>query len=205
MTTDQRISIFKWGVVLIALVLLFMFWRGCQNEGTGSVRVDTVSIVRDTTYTVIEYDTVYIPKPYKLVEYKTDTIETFETINVDTARILKDYLATKYYADSITLQYGKVYVSDTISRNRITGRGVKSKFDVPVITNTITIEREKRKTIAYIGFEGLGNHEDIIYGVGASFGFKLKNDKYYGIKALMSKSGNPLYGVQFMIPIKFKK
>lgn len=205
MTVDQRISIFKYGIILIIAVLLFMFWKGCQNEGTGSIRVDTISIVRDTTYVVTVYDTTYIPKPYKITEYKTDTIETFETINVDTARILKDYLATRYYQDSITLQYGKVYVNDTISRNRITGRGVKSKFDVPIIRETITLERERRRNVAYIGFEGLGNHEEIIYGVGASFGFKVKNGKYYGVKALMSKSGNPLYGVEFKIPIKFKK
>lgn len=205
MTTDQRISIFKYGVILIIAVLLFMFWRGCQNEGAGGARVDTISVVRDTTYVVTVHDTTYIPKPYKITEYKTDTIETFETINVDTARILKDYLATRYYQDSITLQYGKVYVNDTINRNRITGRGVKSKFDVPIIRETITLERERRRNVAYIGFEGLGNHEEIIYGVGASFGFKVKNGKYYGVKALMSKSGNPLYGVEFKIPIKLKK
>lgn len=205
MTNDQRISIFKWGVVLIALILLFLFWRGCQNEGTGSVRVDTISVERDTTYTTTIHDTVYVPDPYKITEYKTDTLETFETINVDTIRILKDYLSTRYYHDSITLQYGKVYINDTVSRNRITGRGVKSKFDVPVIKETITLEREQRRNVAYIGFEGLGNHEEIIYGVGASFGFKVKNGKYYGVKALMSKSGNPLYGVEFKIPIKLKR
>lgn len=205
MTVDQRISIFKWGAALIALILLFIFWRGCQNEGAGNVRIDTVSIIRDTTYVVTIHDTDYIPKPYKITEYKTDTIETFETITVDTSRILKDYLATRYYYDSITLQYGKVYISDTINRNRIAGRGVKSRFDVPTIKETITLERERRRNVAYLGFEGLGNHEDIIYGVGASIGFKVKNGKYYGVKALMSKSGNPLYGVEFKIPLKFKK
>lgn len=201
---SRGVTIFKYGVILIVAILLFMFWRGCRNEGGTKTITDTVEIVRDTIITKTERDTDYVPKPYKITEYKTDTLETFETVNVDTAAILKDYLATRYYKDSVAVQYGKIYIYDTISINRIMGRGVSSSFQIPTIRETITLRQPKR-TIAYIGFEGIGNHETIVYGVGASLGFKFKNDKYYGIKALMSKDGNPLYGLEFKLPIKLKR
>lgn len=207
MNSQQRVSIFKYGVILIIAVMLFMFWRGCRNEGIGDPGPDTISVKIDTVWVQTKTDTFYQPAIVKtkyVPGYRTDTIETFEYVNVDTTAILKDYLATRYYQDSVAVQYGKVYVNDTVSKNKIVSRGVKTSFSIPVVKETITIARQP-KNIAYIGFEGLGNHEDIIYGVGASFGFKLKNDKYYGVKALMSKDGNPLYGVEFKIPIRLNK
>lgn len=207
MTTKERISIFKWGTVLTIAILLFMFWRGCKNEGKGIKTPDTISVKTDTVWMPSKSDTFYTPAAVKTTyvpEYKTDTLEWTEYIPVDTANILKDYLATRYYRDSVSVQYGRVYINDTVSKNKIISRGVKTSFNIPVVKETVTLQRQ-RKTVAYIGFEGVGNHEAIVYGVGASFGLKLKNDKYFGIKALMNKDGNPLYGVEFKIPIRFNK
>lgn len=207
MTTKERISIFKWGVVLIIAILLFMFWRGCKNEGKGIKPPDTITVKIDTFWMPSKSDTFYTPAVVKtkyVPKYKTDTLEWTEYINFDTGNILKDYLATKYYQDSVSVKYGKVYINDTVNRNKIIFRGIKTSFDIPVVKETVTLQRQ-RKTVAYLGFEGIGNHETIVYGVGASFGLKVKNDKYYGIKALMNKDGNPLYGVEFKIPIRFNK
>lgn len=207
MNVGERISISKYGVILIIAVILFMMWRGCRNDGAGKTGPDTISVKIDTIWVQTKTDTFYQPAIVKtkyVPEYKTDTIETFEYVNVDTTAILKDYLATRYYQDSIAVQYGKVYISDTVSKNKIISRGVKSSFNLPVVKETITIARPP-KNIAYLGFETIGNPETIIYGVGASLGMKFKNDKYYGVKALMSRDGNPLYGLEFKIPLKFRK
>lgn len=207
MTTQQRISLFKWGIVLIIAILIFMFWRGCKNEGKGIKTPDTISVKTDTIWLPSKADTFYTPAETKteyVPEYKTDTLEWTEYLPVDTANILKDYLATRYYRDSISVQYGRVYISDTVSKNKIVSRGIKTSFNIPVVKETVTLQRQ-RKTVVYLGFEGIGNHESIVYGVGATFGLKLKNNKYYGIKVLMNKDGNPLYGVEFKIPIRFNK
>lgn len=207
MTTDQRVSIFKYGVILIIAVLLFMMWRGCRNEGSGKTVPDTLSVKVDTIWVRSKTDTFYQPAVVKtkyVPIYKTDTLETFEVQKVDTTKILRDYLATRYYQDSISVQYGKVYIDDTVSRNKIVSRGVKTAFNVPVVKETVTISRPP-KNIAYLGFEAIGNPQTPLYGVGASLGMKFKNDKYYGLKALMSKEGNPLYGFEFKIPIRLRK
>lgn len=207
MNSSQRVSIFKWGVILIIAIILFMMWRGCRGEGGGKTGPDTIKVKIDTVWVQSKSDTFYTPEIVKtkyVPVYKTDTLESFEFINVDTTAILKDYLATKYYSDSIAVQYGKVYIADTVSQNKIVSRGVKTAFTVPVVKETITIARPP-KNIAYLGFEAIGNPQSPLYGVGASLGMKFKNDKYYGLKALMSKEGNPLYGLEFKIPIRLRK
>jgi hypothetical protein len=209
MTIKEGISIFKWGAALIIAVLLFMFWRGCKSGGSVKPTNDTVAVKIDTIWMLSETDTYYTPAVVKTeyrsqLVYKTDTLETFEYIKADTATILKNYLATRYYQDSIVVQYGKVYIDDTVTRNKIVSRGVRTEFNIPVIKESVILYQPSR-TIAYLGFEGIGSHESIVYGVGASFGFKFKNDKYYGVKALISKDGNPLYGVELKIPIRFRK
>lgn len=209
MTASERISVFKYGVVLTIAVLLFMMWRGCRNDGDGKPSPDTIRVKTDTVWVRSKTDTFYKPSVIKtkyVPEYKTDTLETIEVRfrNVDTSAILKDYLATRYYNDILAVEHGTIQIADTISQNKILSRGVKTDLNIPIVKETITIARPP-KNIAYLGFEAIGNDQSPLYGVGASLGMKFKNDKYYGLKALMSKEGNPLYGIELKIPIRFKK
>lgn len=209
MTTEQRISIFKWSVVLIAIIFLFLMFKRCGDGGKTKPTSDTISVRIDTVWMQSKSDTFYTPAVTKTewktkLEYKTDTLESFEYMKVDTTAILKDYLATRYYQDSIAVQYGKVYISDTITKNKIASRGIKTNFNIPVVRETITLRQPKRN-IAYLGFSAMGSEQSFLEQTEVSFGVKVKNDKYYGVKGAMSRNGNILAGIEFKIPIRLNK
>lgn len=209
MTTDQRISVFKYSVILIGMILLFMFWRGCKNSGSGKAVSDTLNVKVDTVYVQSKADTFYTPAVVKteyrsVIKYKTDTLESFEYIPVDTVAILKNHYATRYYEDQISVKYGRLTINDTITRNAIAGRGVKTDFNIPVVEKTITVARPKRNVV-YIGFGALGSEQSFLEQTKATIGVKAKNEKYYGIETALSRSGNILIGFEFKIPIRLTK
>ncbi len=50
----------------------------------------------------------------------------------------------------------------------------------------------------------MGSEQSFLEQTEISFGFKVKNDKYYGIKGAMSRTGTVLAGIEFKIPIRLK-
>lgn len=209
MTTQQGIQIFKWLAVLIVAILLFMLGRGCGKGKTTKPASDTLSIKRDTLWVQSITDTFYTPQITKtkyVPEYRTDTLEVTEYIKVkvDTAAILKDYLATRYYHDSIAVQYGKVYINDTITKNKIASRGVKTSFSIPVVKETITLTRPKRN-IFYAGFGAKGSEKSFLEQTEIAIALKSKNDKVWIIEGAMSREGTVLAGGKILIPIRLNK
>jgi hypothetical protein len=134
-----------------------------------------------------------------------DTLEVFETVPaaVDTGRILSQYFARRVYSDTQLVDYGTVVINDTVSQNRITGRGIRSKFSIPVVKETITLR--ERRTVGYFGVSAMGNNQNPLYALGGSFGLKLKSGKFYGIGASVTKEGSIVYSAEFKIPIRLKK
>ena len=209
MTTNQGIQIFKWSVVAIAIIFLFLLFRRCGNVKTKNpVKADTSTVKK--TIPSKKVDTFYLPSEPIVVyrntpKYKNihDTLESFN--DVDTANILKEYYATKYYKDEIDLgEAGKISLYDTLSENRIEGRGYVANLNKVIETKTINVPA-KKKAILYFGMEVLGNQQDFITASGVGLSLKTKNDKIYGVKALLTKQGNPVYGFQFMLPIRLRK
>ncbi|HRP30430.1 MAG TPA: hypothetical protein PKV73_00995 [Agriterribacter sp.] len=201
---------FKYSVILIGIIVVFLLFRKCgdggdsnqQNNDTINKKVDTLWLPskKDTFYTpeVVKIETVYVPY------YKTDTLETFEYLPIDSAEILKDYLSTRYYNDSVKTEYGIVTIVDTITQNKIKSRGVKTSFNIPIVKETITV-REKKKNIAYVGFGAMGSEQSFLEQTEITVGFKTKNDKLYSVEAALSRSGNVLIGGKILIPIRLNK
>ena len=209
MTTKEWFNILKWVIALAIVVLLFVFFRGCGKGAGSNVIRDTISVQTVKTVEVIKTDTSYIPVPYKVVQYvskfKTDTLESFEVIR-DTLKAIKDYLATRYYRDTLDLKdsAGYIVLMDTISRNKAIGRGIQASINKTTVTTTITVPAPKRVTL-YVGINAVGNKENTIYAVGGSFGIMAKNGKYYGAIVQLTKSGQPMYGAQILLPIRLRK
>lgn len=203
---------------LVVGILIMMLLRRCGDGGVKPIHNDTISVKIDTFYTEAKIDTHYIPKPYKIivpyeVEVPTDNDSLILALAIkdgllssksDSISVLRDYLTKKYYYDSFKVTYGKIYVADTVFANSIIGKGVSASFNVPTITRTFTVEAKKR-TLFYLGGDIYGNLNSPIYGVGAAAGIKFRNDKYYEIKALLSKEGVPIYGFGFRLPIRLNK
>lgn len=199
---------FKYSVILIIAVFIFIFFRRCGHSGSGKATQDTIRITIDTTIEIVRIDTHYMPKPYKVnvpVPYIVhDSLIEYSVEKVDSLAILKDYLSKKFYRDSIPNKYGYFIFEDTLHKNEIIGRGIVENLSIPTITKTFTIEA-RPKAMLMVGGEVLGNQNNILYATGVSLGLKARNSKYYAVKGFLDKHGTVYYGFQFTVPIRLRK
>jgi hypothetical protein len=130
---------------------------------------------------ITKYDTIVEVK--NIVKYKRgesipfvvlDTIVKIDEVH-DTIRIISDYSRIYAYYDTLKLdsvQY--VYVSDTISQNKILGRGYGGHF----VEKTIRIETTKIKPDRFAVYWGvLGDYREFDKKVGFGFGLAFKMPK----------------------------
>lgn len=204
---------FKYGSILACFVIAFFLFRGCGKGGGGKeiIRIDTVTKI-DTFWKEVVDDSEYIL--HSEVVYRDrekvlhDTLEITEIEKVDSARILKQYLATRFYSDTLRPDglKGYILIYDTVTQNRIVKRGIKERFSIPeiVTTKTITLTKPPRTTL-YIGTDINGNKEYPLYSIGVNGGLLLKSGKYWGVQYSLTKDGLGLYGLRFMLPIRTKK
>lgn len=162
-----------WTYLSIILALILVFMQMCRH----CPKCADATIVSDTAYvhdSFPKYIPVSTPVPYAVIT--TDTIPS----NVDTIAILKDYFAKYLYSQTIADTSISVTISDTISQNKIAGRGFSYQILRPqqIITNTTIIADKKFKAYVGLGFTyansavGFAPHlllqtkKDVIYGVG---------------------------------------
>lgn len=119
-----------------------------------------------------------------------DTV--WRNFDVDTAYIIKDFLSSVFYSDTIKNKFGYVVIVDTVSHNRLQGRSVLTDMDIP--TTTIT-QMLKPKAQLSGGF-------DLGFGIGAGLTLKTKKDRLISIDYLLTQHGGLLIG-SYKVPIKF--
>lgn len=169
-------------VLLIVAVVILLLLRKCES-GSGNV---VVSEKHDTVWVEVKKDTAYIPKPYA-VYLKGKEVSVFDTmylpeIVTDSTCVayyntLKDYYSRIYlYSDTIKNKYGYIAINDTVTENKIAGRGTSSNFSIPEIINTITLMQPKRAAF-FIGANMLGNEKDPLGGYNVNLAFKTKRDR----------------------------
>lgn len=161
--------------IFAAITLVIILSRSCDRCGKVIERVKI-----DTVYKTVKQDTAYIPivrnvylpgKAPKAFE-KWDTLYIPGLTEVDTVAILQDYYSFNIYSDTLSNDYGFVLVNDTISRNKILGRGFRSEFLIPEITKTITITKLRKPKKWGIGLQtGWGINNKPYIGVGVSRNF----------------------------------
>ncbi len=153
-------------------------------------------IFDDATYTktdpIIVSDTVYQEKTFtKYIKGKSipfvvlDTIYKIDEVH-DTITIVKDYNQAKVYSDTICIDsLGYAYIQDTISQNKIQGRGFSASFNLPTITVTKLIE-PKRNNELYLGFIGDLRHDNKQIGIGGSIALKTAKNTLFVANATMN-------------------
>ena len=130
---------------------------------------------------ITKYDTIVEVK--NIVKYKRgesipfvvlDTIVKIDEVH-DTIRIMSDYNRIYAYYDTLKLDSAQyVYVSDTISQNKILGRGYGGHF----VEKTITIETTKIMPPKFAVYWGvLGDYRAYDKKVGFGFGLAFKMPK----------------------------
>ena len=130
---------------------------------------------------ITKYDTIVEVK--NIVKYKRgesipfvvlDTIVKIDEVH-DTIRIMSDYNRIYAYYDTLKLDSAQyVYVSDTISQNKILGRGYGGHF----VEKTIRIETTKIMPPKFAVYWGvLGDYREFDKKIGFGFGLAFKMPK----------------------------
>ena len=128
---------------------------------------------------ITKYDTIVEIK--NIVKYKRGesipfvVLDTIVKIENDTIRIMSDYNRVYAYYDTLKLDSAQyVYVSDTISQNKILGRGYGGHF----VEKTIRIETTKIMPPKFAVYWGvLGDYREFDKKVGFGFGLAFKMPK----------------------------
>lgn len=167
----MRTRIIEIVVIIVVAILLFFI---CRNS----------KYIKDDPIVITHIDTVYQKKTF--TKYiKGDSIPFVvlsqnvlrDTIH-DTILIVKDYLTTKVYTDTFSIDSSKFTIIDTISRNAIQNRRFLADIHEKTIIKTNDIYHADKNSL-YLGFLGDLRAFDNKLGIGVSLGFKTaKNDLF---------------------------
>jgi hypothetical protein len=148
---------------------------------------------------ITKYDTIVEIK--NIVKYKRgesipfvvlDTIVKIDEVH-DTIRIMSDYNRIYAYYDTLKLDSAQyVYVSDTISQNKILGRGYGGHF----VEKTIRIETTKiipPKFAVYWGVLGDYRAYDKKVGFGFGLAFKMPKNGLFTLGATTNQYSIGIY------------
>jgi len=166
-------------IVIVLLVAVLIFFIASDSRYTKSAPI----IVSDTVYQQKTF-TKFI-KGNSIPFVILDTIFLTDTIK-DTITIVKDYNQVKVYSDTMRIDsIGYAYIQDTISQNKIQGRGFSANFNLPTITITKLIDQKQRNQL-YLGFIGDLKHSNGQIGIGGSIALKTAKNTLYTATATMN-------------------
>ena len=193
---------------VIACLIIIILIQTCERNQSVPGKVVKVDGKKYEVLKVVT-DTEYIPE-YKTRWKKGDSIP-FEVIihdtvpaNVDTASILREFYATKLYTDTFKLNYGQFRIKDTLSKNKIVGRGYEADLLIP-IQKEYTIVKEKPKTQLYVGFQLGSTRQNIATYFGPTLILKSKSDHLYMLGAGYGLEGIPQTQLGAAWKIRLKK
>ena len=172
---------------LIIYVLLQWFNPGGVMPGGRTIRIDgkKYEVLKHTIDTIeVEKVKVVTKKGEDIVHevIDVDTLVLKELVNVDSAAILRDYLAKVVYKDTLKLDGGLGFIAltDTITKNRILGRTFDARVKERIIKEEMIVKEPARNQV-YYGLNAGFNKEDYISAVGAGLILKTKKDKIYNL------------------------
>jgi len=171
-------------LLIVVLIALLFFQRSCSSTPTPEPEVITKIEVRyDTIETVKE---VYVPKWRTRVVTETISIPT----EIDTTAILQDYYTKYFYSDTLQIDtVGFAIINDTISRNTVLARDVRTNILIP--TTTITKEIYLNKNELYWGV-GLQGRTDQINYLGTELLWRTKKRSTYGFGLGVNQDFQPV-------------
>ena len=172
-------------VALVIWILLQWFNPGGVMPGGRTIRIDgkKYEVIKHTIDTVeVEKVKVVTKKGEDIVHevIDVDTLVLKELVNVDSAAILRDYLAKVVYKDTLKLDDGLGFIAltDTITKNRILGRTFDARVKERVIKEELIVKEPARNQV-YYGLNAGFNKEDYVSAIGAGVILKTKKDKIY--------------------------
>jgi hypothetical protein len=200
-------------VAVLLLIVVFYQVKDCSNkpeEGGVTHEIDTV-------YKEVK---VEVPKYVPKWRTKVETVEipvqvSGDPIPIDTAEILKDYYTRYHIIDTLVMHnpdsgshsLGYAVVTDIIGKNAIVERSVVWKYQIPIVTHTITVH-PKPKAQVYIGATANVNSVQILSSVSGALLYKTKKDRIYLVNVGVADNGQgvqPFLGGGIFWKIQLKK
>jgi len=156
--------------VLLVVVILFLITNPTYKS---SVIVKTDTLYQQKTFTKYK-------KGSDIYSYIIKTDSVFIPIH-DTIKIVSDYSRVYSYLDTIRLDTNNVvFIQDTITQNRIIGRGFSANLSEKTIIETRTIT-PKPKNALYLGVLADLRQDKSLQGVGIGLMLKVKDRALIGI------------------------
>ena len=194
-------------VLIILLLLGLIVVQRCNRPKPDPVEP---IITRDTTW-VTHIDTVP-GKPKLIYTEPKVVIDSFFKPDKDYAKLRKQYqdLLVLYFQRNVlkdTLKIdslGHVYVTDTVSKNLISGRVYNYNIRHPEITKTIILPPISRNQL-YIGGSLQGTLTNPVSQINAGIMLKNKKDQLYGVYTGMTMKGEVVIGLSSYWKISFRK
>ena len=169
--------------ILIVAVLVLVLEPKKENPPVVITKYDTIVEVKN----ILKYK-----KGDSIPFVVLDTIVKIDEIH-DTIRIVNDYNKVYAYYDTLKLDSAQyVYVSDTISQNKILGRGYGGHFIQKVIRIETTKIRPDRFAV-YWGVLGDYREFDKKVGFGFGLGFKMPKNGLFTIGATTNQYSLGIY------------
>ena len=198
-------------LVIAALVVVTCIQQ-CElqkcHEANQSVKADTIRTV-DTVY--ITRDTVIVSKPRITATLPPSVIpDSYIPTNCDSLskryqELLQAYFSSNLYQDTVRIDSSMLVVSDTVTRNLITGRKYQAFFKIPKITETITVTKQTAPTRQlYIGGGLQTNQNFQPSGVSGGLLYKSKKDWIVNATVTATKDGTLVYSANTYFKIKLK-
>ena len=196
--------------LVIAILVIVLLFKTCNVKPVDSVQPtikrDTVWVYKDSTVyskpSVVKTEPYAVPIDRWNTEYLPDT--NYSKLVKQYEEIVRELLAKNISKDSLKIDsIGYVHITDTVSRNVVTGRSYKYSLKYPIITNTITVPQPKKNQFYYGG--GLqGGNINAIDQINAGLLFKNKQDQLYNITVGLNSQGRVIYGINAYWKIKIK-
>lgn len=150
-------------IILIGVVIILLMFNPSYIKNQIVIKTDTIVSVK----TLTKYkkgDSI----PYNIiVKEKVIIQDSIKTTIHDTIRIINEYSQIKAYNDTIRMDSNTFYIQDTITENKIIGRGFQAKLQEKTIYITKTIKPKKEFLIG----GDLRNFNNVL---GTSIGLGLK-------------------------------
>lgn len=201
------------GLVIIALVGILAFQRGCFNGNSEAKGPDTL-VVHDTTWQehtkIVVKDVpviheIPVTREVLVKEYQADT--SYPKLKAQYEALVKNYASKRVYKDSVKVgTFGHIEITDTVSENKLSKRTAKDNFKIPIVKETMTITKyAEPKRQLYIGGGINLNSGPNVRSAEAGLLYKTKKDQIYGTKINIGVDGTITYGFNMYYKLNFKK
>lgn len=195
----------NWTLIILAILIgaaFFLLGRCSSGKGKqGGAQTVPAEVVYLPGKKTVIIDTHYVPVPIKGVR-KVVEIDNFKTDTVEVPVIVEVSEGTAYYRDSLPVSHGYAIIQDTVSENRITGRGFRLNQALPTVERTIP---EKKRNVVYLGVSGTGGKQNYLYSVSGDISLKDKRDRMWSIAGHVTVDNRFLIGAGIRWPVRWRR